>query len=132
MRRIRWAALAPIALALPFAFACSADASRDADPLHPAPDGDAGADDARTSEAGARDGAVPQGAPDDAGSRGGRQNGGPALAKWQYFRVLTLDTTAAGASLSTAVPKYPVAITLDAAHFDFAQMKRSDGADLRF
>ena len=57
--------------------------------------------------------------------------GGPSLAKWQYFKPITLDTTATGANVSVAVPKYPVALVLTSANFDFAQAKDM-GADLRF
>ncbi|HEX9295522.1 MAG TPA: DUF2341 domain-containing protein [Polyangiaceae bacterium] len=56
--------------------------------------------------------------------------GGPNLAKWQYFKAITLDTTANGANVSAAVPKYPVPIVLTQANFDFTQAK-DQGADLR-
>jgi hypothetical protein len=57
--------------------------------------------------------------------------GGPSLAKWQYFKPITLDTTASGANVSAAVAKYPVAVVLTAQNFDFSQAKDM-GADLRF
>jgi len=57
--------------------------------------------------------------------------GGAAWDAWRYFRVITFDTTAAGAAVPGDVVAYPVAIALDADGFDFAQAGPG-GADLRF
>ncbi len=46
-------------------------------------------------------------------------------------QILTLDTTAAGAAVMGDVPSFPVAVTLDATTFDFAQA-RPKGEDIRF
>jgi hypothetical protein len=48
-----------------------------------------------------------------------------------YWMEIKLDTTTAGAGVMGDVPKYPVAIKLDATNFDFSQA-RSKGEDLRF
>lgn len=67
-----------------------------------------------------------------AGTVGAAGNsGGTGLGAWKYFRELKLDTTTTGANLTVDVPKYPVAIVLRAADFDFTQAK-PDGSDVRF
>ena len=53
------------------------------------------------------------------------------LAKWRYYKVIKLDTTAGGANVKKDVKGFPVAVTLDDKTFDFAQAK-DGGADLRF
>ena len=53
------------------------------------------------------------------------------LKAWRYERTITLDTTAAGAGVAGDVKGYPLALTFDAASFDFSQAK-DDGGDLRF
>ena len=50
---------------------------------------------------------------------------------WPYFRVITLDTTAAGANVTEDVARYPLAVILDRTGIDFGQA-RPDGHDVRF
>ena len=50
---------------------------------------------------------------------------------WRYARTITLDTTAAGASVADDVENYPLAVLLDKSRFDFGQA-RANGADIRF
>jgi hypothetical protein len=59
------------------------------------------------------------------GGSGGSAPGGG------YARLITLDTTAAGANVPQAVEKYPLAVSLSAESFDFAQAK-PNGEDVRF
>ena len=65
----------------------------------------------------------PEGDVDDGGAPGGS---GPTHA-----RMIALDTTAAGAGVMGDVPKYPVAVILTDASFDFSQAK-AKGEDIRF
>jgi len=53
------------------------------------------------------------------------------LEAWRHQRTITLDTTPAGANVAGDVAGYPLAVSLTAADFDFAQAA-SDGRDLRF
>ncbi|WP_018413444.1 DUF2341 domain-containing protein [Methyloversatilis thermotolerans] len=50
---------------------------------------------------------------------------------WTARRTVTLDTSATGVPLSSALTSVPVAIRLHSGNFDFASA-REDGADLRF
>jgi hypothetical protein len=50
---------------------------------------------------------------------------------WKFAKNVKMDTTAAGAAVMGDVDNYPVAVTLTATNFDFAQAK-DDGSDLRF
>jgi hypothetical protein len=59
----------------------------------------------------------------------GAVTGGPSAGA--YSKTITVDTTSTGAAVMTDVAKYPLAINLTAANFDFDQAK-DDGADLRF
>jgi hypothetical protein len=79
------------------------------------------------------------GPPDDSGAPSG-ETGAPVdpetpgatdLTKHKFSKLIKLDTTAAGANVAGDVPKYPVAILLSAANFDFAQAKPG-GEDIRF
>ena len=72
----------------------------------------------------------------DAGSGGagggGSEMPGPTdLTKHKFSKPIKLDTTAAGANVAGDVAKYPVAIQLSAANFDFSQA-RPGGEDVRF
>jgi hypothetical protein len=55
----------------------------------------------------------------------------PDLARWRYYKVVKLDTTATGAKVKGDVKNFPVAVVLSPDNFDFSQAAR-DGADLRF
>jgi Domain of unknown function (DUF2341)/Concanavalin A-like lectin/glucanases superfamily len=58
----------------------------------------------------------------------------PAAAgggEWPYWRIITLDTTAAGANVTEDVTSYPLAVILDRNSIDFGQA-RPDGVDVRF
>jgi biopolymer transport protein ExbB len=83
--------------------------------------------------AGAADGSVERADGADGGPRPGGDGplGGEGLGSWRYFKLLTLDTTASGANVRSDVPRYPVAVVLTAATFDFSQA-RPRGEDLRF
>jgi hypothetical protein len=61
---------------------------------------------------------------------GGGSGGGTALLG-PHAKLITVDTSAAGANTTAAVSKYPLALKLDATNFDFAASTAS-GADLRF
>ena len=50
---------------------------------------------------------------------------------WPYFRMITLDTTPAGADVTEDVTRYPLAVILDRNGIDFGQA-RPDGHDVRF
>jgi len=50
---------------------------------------------------------------------------------WQHSRRIRLDTSSSGAAIADDVEAYPLAILLDADHFDFAQAG-DDGRDIRF
>ncbi|WP_343704193.1 DUF2341 domain-containing protein [Chitinophaga sp.] len=50
---------------------------------------------------------------------------------WKYHQTITINTTAAGAAIPGDVHNYPLAIKLDAQHFDFGEAK-ANGADIRF
>jgi biopolymer transport protein ExbB len=50
---------------------------------------------------------------------------------WPYFRIITLDTTPAGANVTEDVTRYPLAVILDRNGIDFGQA-RADGHDVRF
>jgi hypothetical protein len=50
---------------------------------------------------------------------------------WPYFRMITLDTTPAGANVTEDVTGYPLAVILDRNGIDFGQA-RPDGHDVRF
>lgn len=52
-------------------------------------------------------------------------------SKRRCYRVLQIDTTAAGADVAGDVKDFPLAVTLTAANFDFSTAK-PDGSDLRF
>jgi hypothetical protein len=51
--------------------------------------------------------------------------------QWPYFRLITLDTTPAGANVTEDVTAYPLAVILDRNGIDFGQA-RPDGHDVRF
>jgi hypothetical protein len=51
--------------------------------------------------------------------------------EWPYWRIITLDTTPAGANVTEDVTSYPLAVILDRNGIDFGQA-RPDGADVRF
>ncbi len=53
------------------------------------------------------------------------------LAKWKFFRILELDTSASGANVPGDVRNYPVAVALTAENFKFEQAD-AKGSDLRF
>ncbi|HEY0707727.1 MAG TPA: DUF2341 domain-containing protein [Polyangia bacterium] len=53
------------------------------------------------------------------------------LAGYKYSKVVKLDTTAAGANVTAAVEKYPLALVLNTTNFDFMQAKEK-GEDVRF
>jgi hypothetical protein len=53
------------------------------------------------------------------------------LKQWSKHRDVKLDTTAAGAGITTNLARYPVPVRLDKTTFDFSQAK-PDGSDLRF
>lgn len=63
------------------------------------------------------------------GTVGGAGGSAPLLGT--HAKMITLDTTPAGAGTLAAVAKYPLALKLDATNFDFASAT-SSGADLRF
>jgi hypothetical protein len=88
--------------------------------------GSAGQDDggSATGGGGAEDAAVDSG-PSGTGGGGGNPSTGT------HFKMIKLDTTAAGAGVMVDVAKYPVAIVLNAMNFDFTQAK-SKGEDVRF
>jgi hypothetical protein len=67
----------------------------------------------------------------EGGSTGGAGGAGGSVSMGAMSKVITLDTTATGANVMGNVDKYPVAINLSAANFDFASAK-DKGADLRF
>jgi hypothetical protein len=68
----------------------------------------------------------------DAGAPGGEPDGAVSTpGNPQYSKTVTLDTTATGAPVMGDVPKYPVAILLNANNFDFSQAK-AHGEDVRF
>jgi hypothetical protein len=69
-------------------------------------------------------GAGGEGAPD-------ASSDGAPPASGSYTKLIKLDTTPAGADVAGDVPKYPVAIVLDATSFDFSQAKPK-GEDIRF
>jgi hypothetical protein len=97
----------------------------------------AGAAGTATSAGGGGAGGAGAGAAGIAGSAAGGAptstggSGGAGLAPWKYFKEVKLDTTPAGANVTTDVAKYPVVIVLRADNFDFAQAK-ADGTDIRF
>ena len=68
------------------------------------------------------------GTADQAAGGTGGSGGAPSGA---LFKMLKLDTTAAGAAVMGDVPRYPVAVVLTAASFDFSQAKPK-GEDIRF
>ena len=68
----------------------------------------------------------------DTGGAGGSTGGaGGSVSMGTKSKLVTLDTTPTGANVMGNVDKYPVAINLSAANFDFASAK-DKGADLRF
>jgi hypothetical protein len=68
-----------------------------------------------------------------AGETGGGGSGGSggSPSAGTQAKMIKLDTTATGANVTGDVPKYPVAVILTAANFDFATAKPK-GEDLRF
>ena len=54
-----------------------------------------------------------------------------ALAQWSYSKIFRLNTTSAGAQISTAVYGFPVLIRLTKDNLNFSQA-RIDGSDIRF
>jgi hypothetical protein len=76
--------------------------------------------------AGGQGGSTPPDAGAGAGGGGAGGSSGGALSK-----TITLDTTAAGANVMADVPKFPVAVVLNAMNFDFTKAK-SKGEDIRF
>jgi hypothetical protein len=69
--------------------------------------------------------------PDAGMSEGGSGGGGNGGVSGTHSKMLKLDTTAAGAAVMGDVPKYPVAVVLNAMNFDFGSAK-AKGEDLRF
>ncbi|HET7722964.1 MAG TPA: DUF2341 domain-containing protein, partial [Acidimicrobiales bacterium] len=67
----------------------------------------------------------------EAGAGGAMGGAGGSVSMGSKSKVITLDTTPAGAGVMGDVAKYPVGINLTAANFDFASAK-DKGADLRF
>jgi hypothetical protein len=67
----------------------------------------------------------------DGGSSGAGGAGGGGPSNGSYFKLIKLDTTAAGAGVMGDVAKYPVAVLLTSANFDFTQTK-AHGEDIRF
>ena len=57
--------------------------------------------------------------------------GAQGMADWTRQAKLVLNTSATGANVAGDVAKFPVAVRLTSANFDFTQAK-PDGADLRF
>lgn len=53
------------------------------------------------------------------------------LSAWKYNKQITMNTGADGSNVSGTVTGFPVAVSLTAGNFDFAQAK-DDGSDLRF
>jgi hypothetical protein len=67
----------------------------------------------------------------DGGSGGGGAGGGAGGSTGALSKTITLDTTPAGANVMTDVPKFPVAVVLNAMNFDFTKAK-AKGEDIRF
>jgi hypothetical protein len=65
------------------------------------------------------------------GAAGSAGSGGGTMLLGTHAKLITVDTTAAGASTTAAVTKYPLALRLDATNFDFPS-STATGADLRF
>jgi biopolymer transport protein ExbB len=59
------------------------------------------------------------------------QSANPGPEELRYSKVITLDTTPAGANVPEDVTNYPLAVLLDRTRFDFEQAQPS-GADIRF
>jgi len=78
------------------------------------------------SGSGGSGGAGGSGSPD-----GNSGSEGPPPSSGSKAKIVKLDTTAAGAAVMGDVPKYPVAIVLNATNFDFATAKPK-GEDIRF
>jgi hypothetical protein len=53
------------------------------------------------------------------------------LAGWAWHKNITINTSSSGANVPGKVDKYPLAVSLTSANFNFAQAK-DDGSDLRF
>jgi hypothetical protein len=81
---------------------------------------------------GGGDAAVDRGTPGEGGMPPEPATPGATdLTKHKYSKAIKMDTTAAGAGVMGNVPKYPVAVTLNAMNFDFAQAM-ANGEDIRF
>ncbi|HXU83678.1 MAG TPA: DUF2341 domain-containing protein [Polyangia bacterium] len=71
------------------------------------------------------------GNPADAGASTGGAGGGGGGSTGSASKTITIDTTAAGANVMADVPKFPVAVVLNAMNFDFTKAKPK-GEDVRF
>ena len=69
--------------------------------------------------------------PPDAGAATGGAGGGGGGSNGALSKTITIDTTAAGANVMADVPKFPVAVVLNAMNFDFTKAKPK-GEDVRF
>jgi concanavalin A-like lectin/glucanase superfamily protein/uncharacterized protein DUF2341 len=69
--------------------------------------------------------------PDGGAGSGGGPDGSTSTPSGPHSKVITLDTTTTGANVMGDVAKFPLAINLTDANFDFSQAK-SKGEDLRF
>jgi hypothetical protein len=91
--------------------------------------GSSGATGGSSGETGGSGGATGGSGGATGGSGGGGTGGAPPAGT--KAKTITLDTTAAGAGVMGDVPKYPVAVVLNAMNFDFASAKPK-GEDIRF
>jgi hypothetical protein len=66
-----------------------------------------------------------------AGGSSGTGGGGGTPSNGTHAKMIKLDTTTAGAGVMGDVPKYPVAVVLDAMNFDFTTAKPK-GEDILF
>jgi biopolymer transport protein ExbB len=73
---------------------------------------------------------TPDAGPETDGAAGGSGGGGGGVSG-ANSKMLTLDTTATGANVMGDVPKFPVAVLLTGANFDFSKAK-AKGEDIRF
>jgi hypothetical protein len=93
--------------------------------------GTAGAGGTTGADASAGAGGGAGGAGGAGGGGAGGAGGGGTPGAWAHSRVITIDTTPAGANVTEDVMKYPVAVILDGTKIDFAQAQ-PNGADIRF
>ena len=94
--------------------------------------GASGSDAAAPAEGGAAGAGGGVGTPGGGGQPAEPATPGPTdLTKHRHSKVITLDTTAAGANVAGDVAGFPVAVRLNAMNFDFTQAM-PNGEDLRF